>query len=82
MAETTLEIAPGADGPVEPPFVPRPEAVLTTRQVARWLQVSETQVRRLNLPCIEVGRGRWRYLAGQVLEELKRRAERGGPSLL
>ena len=59
---------------IEPPFTPRPEAVLTTAQVARWLQVSVTQVRRLNLPCIEVGRGRYRYIAGQVLEAMRARA--------
>ena len=60
----------------EPIFVPRPEAVLTTAQVARWLQISETQVRRLNLPCIEVGRGRFRYVAAQVLDAMRQRAGR------
>lgn len=52
-----------------------PEAILTTEQLAAWLQVSVTQVQRLNLPAVPVGKRRWRYIAGQVLEELRRRAE-------
>jgi hypothetical protein len=68
------DIAIAEPSTIEPPFVPRPEAVLTTAQVARWLQISESQVRRLNLPCIEVGRGRFRYVAGQVLEAMRARA--------
>jgi CO/xanthine dehydrogenase Mo-binding subunit len=57
------------------PYVP---PVLTTADLARLLRVSETAVRRMNLPAVEVGRGRWRYVTAQVLEELARRAERGG----
>lgn len=52
-----------------------PVPVLTTRELARLLKVSETQVRRMNLPAITVGRGRYRYVLEQVLDELKRRAQ-------
>lgn len=52
-----------------------PEAVLTAEQVAEWLQVGVGQVQRMNLPAVAVGKRRWRYIAGQVLDELKRRAE-------
>lgn len=55
--------------------------VLTTGELAKLLRVSETQVRRMNLPAVEVGRGRWRYVTQQVLDELARRAERGGLTL-
>ena len=48
--------------------------VLTTRDLARLLKVSETQVRRMNLPAVTLGRGKFRYVLDQVLEELKRRA--------
>lgn len=62
--------------------VPEPlPPVLTTRGLARLLQASESQVRRMNLPGFEVGRGRWRYVTRQVLEELERRAQRGGLSV-
>lgn len=57
-----------------PPTPPR-EAILTTTQVAAWLQISEEQVRRLNLPSIPVGKRRWRYIAGQILDALEKRAE-------
>ena len=52
-----------------------PEAILTADQLAAWLQVSVSQVHRLNLPAVRVGKSRYRYIAGQVLEELRRRAE-------
>lgn len=52
-----------------------PEAILTAEQVAAWLQVSVSQVQRMNLPAVPVGKRRYRYIAGQVLEELRRRAE-------
>jgi len=58
-----------------PSFVPSREAVLTTDQVAEWLQVSPEQVRRMNLPAIAVGKRKWRYIAGQVLDALEKRAE-------
>lgn len=48
--------------------------VLTTRELAKLLKVSETQARRMNLPAIKVGRNRYRYVRDQVLDELKRRA--------
>lgn len=59
--------------------VPPREAVLTAEQVAEWLQLSVDDVRALNLPAFTVGRGkkrpRWRYVAGQVLDALEKRAE-------
>lgn len=57
------------------PAAPAREAVLTTEQVAAWLQVSPEQVLRMKLPAVAVGKHRWRYVAGQVLDELQRRAE-------
>jgi hypothetical protein len=60
------------------PATPSRDAVLTTEQVAAWLQVSAEQVRHMNLPAVAVGRGkrqRWRYIAGQVLDALAKRAE-------
>lgn len=48
--------------------------VLTTRELAKMLKVSEQVVRRMNLPCVEVARGKWRYVLDQVLDELRRRA--------
>ncbi len=64
--------APAAAVPHNAP--PR-EAVLTTEQVAEWLQVSPEQVRRMNLPAIAVGKRKWRYIVGQVLDTLAKRAE-------
>ena len=57
------------------PFVPKREAVLTLEQVAAWLQVGEDAARAMNLPAIQVGKNRYRYVAGQVLDELTRRAQ-------
>lgn len=48
--------------------------VLTTRELAKILRVSESQVRRMNLPAVQVGRGRYRYVLEQVLATLKARA--------
>jgi hypothetical protein len=56
-------------------YVPPRDAWLTTEQVADWLQISAEQVRRLNLPAVAVGKRKWRYLAGQVLDALEKRAE-------
>lgn len=55
--------------------VPPREAILTAEQVADWLQVSVSQVHRMNLPAIAVGKRRFRYVAGQVLDALQERAE-------
>jgi len=54
---------------------PSRDAILTTEQVADWLQISAEQVRRLNLPAISVGKRKWRFIAGQVLDALHQRAE-------
>lgn len=62
--------------PFTPPtFVPAREAVLTLAQLARWLQVGEVAARAMNFKAVQVGKNRWRYVAGQVLEELEKRAE-------
>lgn len=58
--------------------LPRPiPPVLTVGQLATLLHVSPAQVRRMNIPGIEVGRGRWRFVTSQVLEHLSKQAERG-----
>jgi hypothetical protein len=57
------------------PAAPAPEAILTPLQLRTWLQVSEAQLYRLNLPAIRLGRRTVRYHVGTVLEELKRRAK-------
>lgn len=59
----------------QPPAPPHRDAMLTTEQVAAWLQISPEQVRRMRLPTIAVGKNKWRYLAGQVLDALAKRAE-------
>jgi len=56
-------------------FVPPRDAVLTTEQVAAWLQISPEQVRRMNLPAVPCGKNKWRYIASQVLTALEKRAE-------
>lgn len=48
--------------------------VLTTRELAKLLKISESAVRRLDLPAVEVGRGKYRYVMEQVLATLKARA--------
>jgi hypothetical protein len=55
------------------PVAPAAEAVLTRDQVCAWLQISERQFYRLNLPAIRVGKRGVRYHVGTVLEHLKRR---------
>jgi hypothetical protein len=57
----------------EPLWYP-PEAVLTKAQVAKWLQVSEDLVDRLNIKCFRIGGRRLRYLGKHVLEALEREA--------
>ncbi len=52
---------------------PTTEAVLTREQVCHWLQISERQFYRLNLPAIPVGKRGVRYLAAAVLQHLKER---------
>ena len=57
------------------PAAPAPEAVLTTDQVCAWLQISERQLQRLDLPVIRLGKRTIRYHVGTVLEHLKRKAQ-------
>lgn len=66
----------------QPGFLAPPEtAVLTPRQLAAWLQVSERQLDRLEgMPCVYVGGARSkRYVVRDVLEWLHAQAARGRP---
>lgn len=49
-------------------------AVLTIEQLAAALQVSVRQAERLDLPCVYLGTRTRRYVWGQVLETLRKRA--------
>lgn len=51
-----------------------PETVLTAQQVWTALQVSRATFERLDLPTIYLGTRTRRYVWGQVLDALKRRA--------
>ncbi len=68
-------VAPPASRPTSPPFVPAREAILTLAQLAAWLQVGEDAAAHMNFKAVRVGKRSWRWIAGQVLEELERRAE-------
>lgn len=58
-----------------PPFVvPPPEAVLTTDQVAAWLQVHTRQVQRLGIPALKLGHKTVRYRARDVMAWLQKAA--------
>ncbi len=59
---------------VVPSWAPPRDAILTPEQLAAWLQVSVDQAKGLNLPAIRVGKRGWRFVAGQVVDELQRRA--------
>ena len=66
MTEAVLDV------PVEAP----PEtAMLTKEQAAAWLQISERQLERLNLPVVMLGKRTPRYHVGSILEHLTRRAK-------
>jgi len=56
--------------PADDPIIS--QAVLTRRQVCRWLQISERQFYRLGFPAIRVGKRGVRYHAATVLEYLNR----------
>lgn len=60
---------------LEIPPAPAPEAVLTTEQVCAWLQISERQLQRLDLPVIRLGKRTIRYHVGTVLDHLKRKQQ-------
>lgn len=62
-------------GVLERPTAPASEAMLTSAQVCAWLQISERQLQRLNLPVIRLGKRTCRYHVGSILEHLKRRAK-------
>lgn len=62
-------------GPLKlPAFIPPREAILTLAQLAAWLQVGEDTAAHMGFRAVRVGK-RWRWIAGQVLEEMERRAE-------
>jgi len=50
-----------------------PETILTTEQVARWLQVSERTVKAWPLPRLKLPGSTVRFSAGQVLAYLEGR---------
>lgn len=52
-----------------------PEAVLTAREVAAWLQVSLRTLERLDIPTVMLGTRTRRYLASEVLRYLSKRSE-------
>lgn len=51
-----------------------PETILTRKQLAEWLQVSEHTVKDWGLPRLKLPTGTVRYSAGQVLAYLEGRA--------
>ena len=50
----------------QPPIPPAPDAVLTTDQVAAWLQIKPRAVERLGIPAIKMGHRTVRYKAAAV----------------
>lgn len=56
------------------PVAYRRETILTTQQVAEWLQVSEDTVQRLGLPRLKGLERTVRYSAGMVLDWLEGKA--------
>lgn len=56
------------------PLAYPPEAILTTEQVADWLQVSVRTVKAWPLPRLKLPGTTVRYSAGQVLAYLEGRA--------
>ncbi len=61
------ELAPTAARPPSHFGELPPDAVLTTDQVAAWLQVRPRQLERLGVPRLDLGRKTKRYLARDVL---------------
>lgn len=51
-----------------------PETVLTTEEVAGWLDVHPKTVRTLGIRTVRLGHSTVRYLAKHVLEYLEKRA--------
>jgi hypothetical protein len=52
------------------PLPPAPDAVLTTDDVAAWLQIKPRAVQRLGIPAIKMGHKTVRYRAATVLKWL------------
>lgn len=57
---------------------PAPDAILTRNEVAAWLKIKPRQVKRLGVPCLDLGRKTKRYLGRDVLAWLE--AQRQVPS--
>ncbi len=49
---------------------PAPDAILTRAEVAAWLKIKPRQVKRLRVPCLDLGRKTKRYLGRDVLSWL------------
>ncbi len=52
--------------------VPAPDAIMTTEQVAAWLQVHPRQVQRLRVPALKLSHKTVRYRARDVLAWLQK----------
>ena len=53
---------------------PSREALLTPAECCEWLDISKSQLYRLDLPTIRLGERTVRYSVEQILEYLKRMA--------
>jgi hypothetical protein len=60
----------------EPPITYPPNAVLTTAQVATWLNVHPRQLSRLRVPRLKLGHKTVRYLAKSVQAWIERQAKK------
>lgn len=55
---------------------PNPNVILTSEQVAAWLQVAPRQVARLGVPQLKLGHKTKRYRASDVMKWLDRQGRR------
>lgn len=58
------------------PAAPAREAMLTKEQACAWLQISERQLERLNLPVVRLGKRTPRYHVGSIIDHLTRWARK------
>jgi hypothetical protein len=65
---------PKADTPDRIPKSYSPETVLTTEEVAAWLDVHPKTVRALPIKTVRLGHSTVRYLAKHVLEYMEQKA--------
>jgi len=60
-----------------PATTPDPDAILTCRQVAQWLQLTPRQVQRLGIPYFDLGPKNRRYRARDVMAHLETKRRTG-----